>query len=129
MFSPLNGLLLSFACIGMHSKERRYGLQITFLGSQGSFSSGSGRQGDGNWLQNLEKETYFVPGPLTFKLRTLLAKQVSQDFMHSFSGLIAPFQEPPVPSQGCTPLGHCFRPESGRGSKATKRLGDFLQIE
>ena len=38
VFSPsLNGLLLSLACIGMHIKERSYGLQITFLGSQGSF--------------------------------------------------------------------------------------------
>ena len=26
----------------------------------------------------------------TFKLKTFLAKQVSQDFMHSFSGLIIP---------------------------------------
>ena len=29
--------LLSLACTGMHIKERRYGLQITFLGSWGSF--------------------------------------------------------------------------------------------
>ena len=29
-------------------------------------------------------------GPLTFKLRAFLAKQVSQDLMHSFSGLISP---------------------------------------
>ena len=35
--APLFGLLLSLACIGMHIKERRYSLQITFLGSQGSF--------------------------------------------------------------------------------------------
>ena len=29
-------------------------------------------------------------GPLSFKLRTFLAKQVSQDFVHSFLGLITP---------------------------------------
>ena len=67
----------------MHSKERRYGSQITFLGSQGSFYSGSDRQGDADWLQNLGKQTYFELGPLTFKSRTFLAKQISQDFMHS----------------------------------------------
>ena len=72
---------------------------------------------------------HFVLGPLTFKLRTFLAKQVSQDFMYPFLGLIAPHQEPLVPAQGCTPLQHCFRPESGGRSKAAKRLGDFLQIE
>ena len=64
-----------------------------------------------------------------FKLRTFLAKQVSQDFMHSFLGLIAPHWEPLVQAQGCTPLLHCFRPESGKGSKAAKRLRDFLEIE
>ena len=48
--SEEKGLLLSLACIGMHIKERRYGLQITFLGSPGPFESGSGRQGDANWL-------------------------------------------------------------------------------
>ena len=72
---------------------------------------------------------HFVLGPLTFKLRTFLAKQASQDFMHSFLGLIALCQEPPVLAQGCTPLRHCFRPEAGGGSKAAKRLGDFLLIE
>ena len=29
-------------------------------------------------------------GPLSFKLRAFLAKQVSQEFMHSFLGLITP---------------------------------------
>ena len=62
------------------------------------------------------------------KLRTFLAKQVSQDFMHSFLGLIAP-GNPPSPAQGCTTLCHCFRLKSGRGSKAAKRLGDFLKTE
>ena len=42
------------------------------------------------------------------KLRTFLAKQVSQDFMHSFLGLIAP-GNPPFPAQGCTALCHYFR--------------------
>ena len=45
----LNGLFLSSACLGMHIIERRYGLQIIFLGSWGPFESGSGRQGDANW--------------------------------------------------------------------------------
>ena len=39
-------------------------------------------------------------GPLSFKLR-VLAKQVSQDFMHSFTGLIAPGNLP-FPAQGHT---------------------------
>ena len=34
---------------------------------------------------------------------------------------------PPFPAQGHTYLQHCFRLKSGRGSKAAKRLGDFLQ--
>ena len=62
------------------------------------------------------------------KLRTFLANQVSQGCMYSFLGLIAP-GNPPFPAQGCTTLGHCFRLMSGRGSKAAKRLGDFLQTE
>ena len=33
----LNGLLLSLACIGMHIKENKYGLQIMLLGSGQSF--------------------------------------------------------------------------------------------
>ena len=64
-------------------------------------------------------------GPLSFKLR-LLAKQVSQDFMHSFLGLIT-LGNPPFPAQGDTHLQHCFRLKSGRGSKAAKTLGDFLK--
>ena len=60
-------------------------------------------------------------------LRAFLAKQVSQDLMHSFSGLIA--LEPLVPAQGGTPQRHCFRPESDGGSKAAKRSGDFLEIK
>ena len=38
-------------------------------------------------------------------------------------------RDPPFPAQGCTALCHCFRLKSGRGSKAAKRLGDFLQTE
>ena len=62
------------------------------------------------------------------KLRTFLAKQVSQGFMYSFLGLIAPGNQP-FPAQDCTTLCHCFRLKAGRGSKAAKRLGDFLQTE
>ena len=64
-------------------------------------------------------------GPLSFKLR-VLAKQVPQDFMHSFLGLIAPGNLP-VPAQDCTHLCDCFRFKSGRESKAAKRLGGFLR--
>ena len=43
-------------------------------------------------------------GPLSFKLRAFSAKQVSQDFMHSFLGLMAPgnhpFQHRAVPPSG-----------------------------
>ena len=43
-------------------------------------------------------------GPLSFKLRAFLAKQVSQDFMHSFLGLITlgncPFQRRDTPTFG-----------------------------
>ena len=64
-------------------------------------------------------------GPLSFKSRAFLAKQVSQDFMHSFLGLIHPLFEPPVPAQGYyTHLLHCFRLKSDGGSKSAKRLGD-----
>ena len=62
------------------------------------------------------------------KLRAFLEKQVSQNFMYSFLGLIA-LGNLPFPAQGCTALCHCFRLKSGRGSKAAKRLGDFLQTE
>ena len=34
----------ALACIGIHIKERRYGLQITFLGPEGPVESESGRQ-------------------------------------------------------------------------------------
>ena len=44
----------------------------------------------------------FRLGPLSFKLR-VLAKQVSQDFMHSFLGLIS-LGNLPFPAQGHTPL-------------------------
>ena len=37
--------------------------------------------------------------------------------------------EPPVPARGYTGLWHCFRLKLGRGNKAAKRLGDFLQTE
>ena len=70
---------------------------------------------------------HFLLGPLSFKLR-VLAKQVSQDSMHSFLGLITP-GKPPFPAQGRTHLQHCFRLKAGRESKAAKRLGDFLQTE
>ena len=46
-------------------------------------------------------------GPLSFKLR-VLTKQVSQNFMHSFSGLITPGNLPFL-AKGCTHLQHCFR--------------------
>ena len=45
--------------------------------------------------------------------------------MYSFLGLIA-LENPPFPAQGRTHFRHCFRLKSGRGSKAAKRLGDFL---
>ena len=48
--------------------------------------------------------------------------------MHSFLGLISPGNLP-FPAQGHTHLQHCFRLRSNRGSKAAKRLGDFLQTE
>ena len=32
----------------------------------------------------------------------------------------------PLPAQDCTALCYCFRLKSGKGSKAAKRLGDFL---
>ena len=67
-------------------------------------------------------------GPLIRKLRAFLAKQVSQGFMHSFLGLIA-LGNLPFPAPDYTALCHCFRLKSGRGSKAAKRLGDFLQTE
>ena len=67
-------------------------------------------------------------GPLSFKLRVFLAKQVSQDFMHSFLRPDGP-GEPPIPAQGRAGLWHYFSLKSGRGSKAAKRLGDFLQTE
>ena len=66
-------------------------------------------------------------GPLSFKLR-VLAKQVSQDLMHSFLGLMA-LGNLPFPAQDYIALCHCFRLKSGRGSKAAKKLGDFLQTE
>ena len=51
----------------------------------------------------LGKQTHSMLGPLSFKLR-VLAKQVSQDFMHSFLGLIAlgtgPFQHRAAPTSG-----------------------------
>ena len=43
------------------------------------------------------QQTHFIFGPLSFKLRVFLEKQVSQDFMHSFLGLIAP-RNPPFPA-------------------------------
>ena len=70
----------------------------------------------------------FYAWTLIRKSRTFLGKQVSQDFMHSFLGLITP-GNPPFPAQGCTTLWHCFRLKSGRGSKVAERLGDFLQTE
>ena len=48
--------------------------------------------------------------------------------MHSFLGLIT-LGHLPFPAQGHTHLQHCFRLKSDRGSKAAKRLGDFLQTE
>ena len=36
---------------------------------------------------------------------------------------------PPLPAQDCTALCYCFRLKSGKGSKAAKRLGNFLQTE
>ena len=66
--------------------------------------------------KTLGKQTHLRLGPLSFKLR-VLAKQVSQDFMHSFLGLIAP-GNPLFAAQDCTALCHCFRLKSGRGSKA-----------
>ena len=36
---------------------------------------------------------------------------------------------PPLPAQGYTTLRHYFRLKSSRGSKADKRLGDFLQTK
>ena len=49
------------------------------------------------------EQTHFMVGPLSFKLK-VLAKQVSQDFMHSFLGLIAlgtgPFQHRAAPTSG-----------------------------
>ena len=57
--------------------------------------------------KTLGKQTHSVLGPLSFKLR-VLAKQVSEDFMHSFLGLIA-LGNPPFPAQGLTHLQHCFR--------------------
>ena len=35
----------------------------------------------------------------------------------------------PLPAQDYTALCYCFRLKSGKGSKAAKRLGDFLQTE
>ena len=35
----------------------------------------------------------------------------------------------PLPAQDCTALCYRFRLKSGKGSKAAKRLGDFLQTE
>ena len=77
--------------------------------------------------KTLGKQAHFRLGPLSFKLR-VLAKQVSQDFMHSFLGLIS-LGNLPFPAQGFTHLWHCFRLKSSRGSKAAKRLGEFLQTE
>ena len=37
--------------------------------------------------------------------------------------------EPPIPAQGFTTLQDCFRLKSDRGSKAAKRLEDFLKPE
>ena len=72
-------------------------------------------------------------GPLSFKLR-VLAKQVSQGFMYSFLVLITlgncPFLPRAVPISGIVSgLRPSFKVKSGRGSKAAKRLGDFLQTE
>ena len=51
-----------------------------------------------------EKQTHFLLGPLSFKLRVFLAKQFSWDFMYSFLGLIAPrnhpFQHRAIPASG-----------------------------
>ena len=67
-------------------------------------------------------------GPLSFKLRAFLAKQVSQDFVHSFLGLMAtphtpagkrPFQHRAVPPSsivsGLTQVGDA-------GSQEIRRL-------
>ena len=35
----------------------------------------------------------------------------------------------PSQHRDCTALCYCFRLKSGKGSKAAKRLGDFLQTE
>ena len=69
-------------------------------------------------------------GPL-FKLRAFFAKQVSQDFMHSFLGLMAlgnhPVQHRATPASsiglGLSEAG------DAEGMRAAKRLGDFVQIE
>ena len=82
--------------------------------------SGSDRQRVSKGHKTLGKQTHFIFGSLSFKLR-VLAKQVSQDFMDSFSGLITPGNSSFL-AQGCTHLWHCFRLKSGRGSKAAKRL-------
>ena len=72
------------------------------------------------------KQTHSMLGPLSFKLR-VLAKQVSQDFMHSFLGLMASGEEPPVPAQGCISIVSGL--SQAGGCKAGKRLGDFWQTE
>ena len=51
---------------------------------------------------NFGEQTNFMLGLLSFKLR-VLAKQVSQDFMYSFLGLIAPWNLP-FPAQHFTAL-------------------------
>ena len=48
--------------------------------------------------------------------------------MHSFLSLVTR-RNPPFPAQGHTHFCHCFRLKSGRGSKAAKRLGEFLHTE
>ena len=70
-------------------------------------------------------------GPLSFKLRAFLAKQVSQDFMHSFLGLIAPekcpFQHRATPPSGIV-TGLCQVGDAG-SQEIRKLLADFLKNE
>ena len=63
--------------------------------------------------------------------------QKTEDILNKadFTGFYVFFLRPdhprelPIPAQDCTTLWNCFRLKSGRGSKAAKRLGDFLQTE
>ena len=61
-------------------------------------------------------------GPLTFKLRTFLAKQVSQDFMHSFLGLINPTGNHQFWHRAAPCLRHRFMPESDRREQGNQEI-------